>query len=549
MKHAIVNISESIAERNVALENNIQARGLVPQTEEERIALRNLAEQFVLEMKIVPPLSMEELLGLINKFTATNGIPEIYGTFSGVLLNNEVWKSTLASIPFERRMLMIPQCLRDARSCDAEFDEFGLICKKCGNCPIGIIQGEAEKLGYVVLVAEGTTVVTRLLESGKIDGVIGVGCLSVLEKAFAHMSIHAIPGYAIPLNRDGCVRTDLDIGLVFETIKLKSDGRWSSTADIEKLKSEIEQLFTVESLLLIAGDKSSEAEKLALQYLAGNGKRWRPLLAAGIYKAIKDDSVLLCKNIKRIAVAVECFHKASLLHDDIEDADDFRDGSPAFHRMHGIPVALNTGDLLIGLGYNLISECEMPADSKSRMLAAASQGHRDLCIGQGEELFITGDRKIPSSRHLIDIFRHKTSPEFEVALRLGAICAGGDEGLCALIKSYSSSLGTSYQIRDDIADFENKIPENKNMRASIITAITFESADKNDQQKIEDLIFSENMNAEEKNILTEICTKHRALEKASQLCEHYRNEAVRALFPLRNSQLKSFLRRVMGKML
>lgn len=541
--------SDTIAEQELARTNKPEPRGLIPKTEQERTKIRNLAEQFVSEMKIVPPLSMEELQGLINKFISANGIPEKYGIFSGVLLNNEVWKSTLASIPFERRMLMIPQCLRDARSCDAEFDEFGLICKKCGNCPIGVIQGKAEQLGYVVLVAEGTTVVTRLLESGKIDGVIGIGCLSVLEKAFAHMSIHAIPGYAIPLNKDGCIRTDLDIDWVFDTMKLKSDGRWSSTADIENLKSEIEELFTVESLLKIAGDKSSAAERLALEYLAGKGKRWRPLLAAGIYKAIRDESRTLCNNMKKIAAAVECFHKASLLHDDIEDADDFRDGSPAFHRMHGIPVALNTGDLLIGLGYNLISECEMPADSKARMLAAASQGHRELCIGQGEELFITDDRKIPSSRQLIDIFRNKTSPAFEVALRLGAICAGGDEGLCALIRSYSSSLGTSYQIRDDIADFRGKIPENRNMRASIITAIAYESADEDDRRKIEALIFSENMTPEEKNIFMGICMKHRALEKASQLCEHYRNEAVRALFPLRNSQLKSFLRRVMGKML
>ena len=46
-------------------------------------------------------------------------------------------------------------------------DEFGLLCEQCGNCQIGTFQEAAESLGYVVLIAEGTTVVTKLLESGK----------------------------------------------------------------------------------------------------------------------------------------------------------------------------------------------------------------------------------------------------------------------------------------------------------------------------------------------------------------------------------------------
>ena len=51
--------------------------------------------------------------------------------------------------------------------------------------------------------------------------------------------------------------------------------------------------------------------------------------------------------LKKVAVAVECFHKASLVHDDIEDNDAERYGEPALHSQHGVPVALNAGDLLI----------------------------------------------------------------------------------------------------------------------------------------------------------------------------------------------------------
>ena len=53
---------------------------------------------------------------------------------------------------------------------------------------------------------------------------------------------------------------------------------------------------------------------------------------------------------------MECFHKASLIHDDIEDEDKGRYDQPTLHVEHSIGVALNAGDLLIGEGYRLIGE-------------------------------------------------------------------------------------------------------------------------------------------------------------------------------------------------
>src|SRR3978361_1545504 len=91
--------------------------------------------------------------------------------------------------------------------------------------------------------------------------------------------------------------------------------------------------------------------------------------------------------LRRIAVAVECFHKASLIHDDIEDNDDLRYGEQTVHAQHGIPVALNVGDLLLGEGYRLIAESDAPAEARAEMLRVAAMGHRNLSLGQGAELF------------------------------------------------------------------------------------------------------------------------------------------------------------------
>jgi len=90
----------------------------------------------------------------------------------------------------------MPKCLRVESRCPAPFDEFGLLCKQCGLCTIQELQEEAERLGYAVLVAEGSAIVMSLIQTGKIDAMVGVSCISVLERAFPYMEAAAIPGIA-----------------------------------------------------------------------------------------------------------------------------------------------------------------------------------------------------------------------------------------------------------------------------------------------------------------------------------------------------------------
>src|SRR5262249_45912795 len=153
--------------------------------------------------------------------------------------------------------------------------------------------------------------------------------------------------------------------------------------------------------------------------------------------------------LRKIAVAVECFHKASLIHDDIEDNDALRYGEQTLHEQYGLPVALNVGDLLIGEGYRLIGSCKASAEQKAAMLLVASQGQRQLCRGQGAELCWARTPQPLTSPQVLDIFRQKTAPAFEVALRLGALYAGVDahEEVADVLKTYSEAMGIAYQIR------------------------------------------------------------------------------------------------------
>lgn len=523
---------------------NAAPQARVPADANERHRMRECVREYVAEQRLVPPLSMEELqnhAAVVSRQVGENGDLTDFVT---VLVGNAVWRETMAAVPYERRVLLLPQCLRRKDTCPAELDEIGLLCEECGGCAIGEIQAEAESLGYVVLVAEGTTVVTRLLESGKVDAVVGVSCLTALEKSFPHMAADAIPGMAIPLLADGCTETSVDCEWVREIVRLKSDRPWIGRQDIEVLRTTIRNWFETDPLDAVLGKETGETDAVCRSWLARSGKRWRPLLAACVYKTLSGDDSDSPEAIREIAVAVECFHKASLVHDDIEDDDAVRYGEQTLHREYGIPIALNAGDLLLGEGYRLISACGAPPEQVVRMLAVAAQGHCNLCRGQGDELAWCREPTPLTCRRVIEIFRHKTAPAFEVALSLGAIRAGAPETVCAVLRAYSEALGIAYQIRDDLEDSceEGSDGNEYASRPTLLMALAYEQADDAERERLENTWRTpsdRHSTARGSDIQT----------KARQLLEYYKNEAVRSLAPLQNAHLKGLLRRMVGKIL
>lgn len=137
------------------------------------------------------------------------------------------------------------------------------------------------------------------------------------------------------------------------------------------------------SLEGVCGNGTSAVERIGREWLAADGKRWRPLLTASVFQALGGGPL---ESIRSVAVAVECFHKASLIHDDIEDNDSERYGLPTVHAKYGIPSAINAGDWLIGEGYRLLAEAPFGGAAREELVRAATRGHRELCVGQGEEL-------------------------------------------------------------------------------------------------------------------------------------------------------------------
>src|SRR5438093_8603686 len=100
----------------------------------EREALRGVVRRCVEARRqtLVPPLVLDELRDHADAVVTLAGVKPLYRDYVGILLNNEVWSENLATVPFDRRLLLLPKCMRVEDKCPAPFDEFGLLCKQCG---------------------------------------------------------------------------------------------------------------------------------------------------------------------------------------------------------------------------------------------------------------------------------------------------------------------------------------------------------------------------------------------------------------------------------
>lgn len=423
---------------------------MIPQTLEERMRLRRELRLFVQGKALCPPVSLKQLEVLAWEFVEMKELSELKEMTSWLMveINNQLWVDVIASIPYERRLLMLPKCLSKYGECEGEFDEFGLLCHRCGRCYIPAIQDRAEQLGSLSIVAEGFTQVIELIENNVVDAVIGVSCLDSLEKAFPLLVSHAVPGLAVALNDSGCRDTHVDGEYVEELLSMISPEE-HVLLDHDAIKGQIDNWFKREELECVMGRGEDKTSKVCLDWMLSGGKRWRPYLLCSVYQAITGDSCMN-ENVRRAAIAVECFHKASLIHDDIEDKDDTRYGLPTVNNMYGDAYAINAGDALLGQGYRILAQ-----SNDVELVRLIADAHASLCKGQGDELEWCANPHPIDLDFSLGIFRNKTVPAFEVSLLLGLACTGNHVHLRPMLKAYSEALGIAYQLKDDLEDFHD----------------------------------------------------------------------------------------------
>ena len=127
---------------------DVRAQGLcVPQTTERRLAMQKAVDAYVARDRLVPPLTGDELSAHARCAALAAQADSSEHAYVAVLLNNALWADVVSGIPFERRLLLLPQCLADTSICRAERDGLGLLCAQCGGCAISALQAAADRLG------------------------------------------------------------------------------------------------------------------------------------------------------------------------------------------------------------------------------------------------------------------------------------------------------------------------------------------------------------------------------------------------------------------
>lgn len=506
---------------------------LVPETRELRDSLQAKCRDLAARLDKSRPLTKDEMEQVVREFLTREGMPEGYLGWAMVVLASEFWRDQVAATPPSRRLFLLPHCLKHAEGCPADYDEFGLDCRKCGACSIADFRTVAEDMGYKVLVAEGSPIVLKIIVGGYVDAVVGVACLNVLEKAIDKILLAGIPCMAVPLLSSDCRNTSVDQDWVQDMIHvLAAEKNGAKTDSYVHLMRTASKMFEPEELDRLAPrirsktslaskeasslahlDPIAGSEAIAYDFLAKGGKYSRPFITLATYDALTgaealrgDPGSLTAKftdSVKRAAMSIETFHKASLVHDDIEDDDQYRYGAETVHRRFGVPTAINVGDYLIGLGYRLVSRESktLGADVAADILDCLAESHMRLAEGQGAEL-LWRDRKDKQLKPIdaLKIYALKTAPAFEAAFFTGIRLAQPYGELVEPVRQFARNLGVAFQILNDLGDWSgdsnNKLAAGLDTlggRPTVLWALALESTSPADRAELLELVGNETL--------------------------------------------------------
>ena len=216
---------------------------------------------------------------------------------------------------------------------------------------------------------------------------------------------------------------------------------------------------------------------------------------------------------------MEIFHKASLIHDDIEDDDELRYGQQTLHRRVGLGPAINAGDYLIGLGYFLASQGAEAIQPRAacRLLGCLSRAHIALTRGQGAEL--SWPDKNPAELTLESVLKRymlKSSPAFEAALAAGMILADAYTPHEKTVRVFCKHLGAAFQIQNDLNAWA---ADARRSRPTLLLALALEKCQPAEREAL--------LKNPDEAAVQEIYARHQVLESARQLTERLRQHALR----------------------
>lgn len=187
------------------------------------------------------------------------------------------------------------------------------------------------------------------------------------------------------------------------------------------------------------------------------GKRLRPIMLLKTFEIYNQN----INNALPFAQAIEMIHTYSLIHDDLPsmDDDDFRRGKPTNHKVFGEAMAILTGDALLNMAFEIMSNhivnCsnsleEYKANTRAMAEISRYSGAYGMIGGQVVDLLGSHDNMVEDK--LMFMYKMKTAALIQSSIVSGAILGGASEEDIETLRQFGLKLGLAYQIRDDLLD-------------------------------------------------------------------------------------------------
>lgn len=183
--------------------------------------------------------------------------------------------------------------------------------------------------------------------------------------------------------------------------------------------------------------------------VSAGGKRVRPQLVLLFANALGFTG----PERHELAATVEFIHTATLLHDDVVDESELRRGRETANALFGNAAAVLVGDFLYSRAFQM-----MVSTNRMRVLEVLAEATNVIAEGEVLQLMNMHDPDLSVDNYL-KVIRYKTAKLFEASARLGAVIADAPTDVEEACAAYGRSLGTAFQLVDDLLDYEGSAQE------------------------------------------------------------------------------------------
>ncbi len=313
------------------------------------------------------------------------------------------------------------------------------------------------------------------------------------------------------------------------------------------LKQEIQhraEVFNTELDRFLQNQKPENLYQAIRHLPMAGGKRLRPVLAMLICEAVAGSY----KKVMPFALAVEIIHNFTLVHDDIMDKSTLRRGMSTVHIEYGESTAIIAGDMLFAKAFEALDQYPREYDGFRRLNNHLIRSVIEVCEGQQFDMNFEERLSVGESEYM-EMIRMKTSALFRIACDGGALIGGADEQVQNALGEYGTSLGLSFQIRDDYLDMSSDIEtlgkdignDIRNGKKTIIAVHSLSHAKGNHKQILSDIFGKDNATDEEVQKVYEVFNKLGSIDYAKKKAEEYSTKAKDALSVLADTDAKQIL--------